>query len=374
MAGRWDRRSFVATALGAADAAVRRASALAAPASLAAPAALAAPAGEAPPPKAGKTMDIHVHLFGLGEGGTGCRLSQVSQDGLAFKYLSNKLGLRTRAKTLDEAYVLVLAEAIESSGLDKALVLAQDAVYDNQGKPLWEKTHFYVPNDYVLAVAARYPKRMVPCVAINPRRADAIEELDRCVAKGARVLKIHPPTQGVDLAEKRYAKFFRRCAELKTIVMVHTGHEHSAPIESALLASPLKLAQALEEGCTVIACHCGTGWPTDRPDMLPDFLAMIRKYENLWGDTSVLGSAGRVRDMGRLLADDAAKPRLLHGSDFPFPAEPIAFAKTLGLARAASLRAIANPIRQDFALKDALGIGQASAERAYRLICPDAGA
>jgi len=218
-------------------------------------------------------------------------------------------------------------------------------------------------------VAARYPRWMIPCVSINPQRADAINELERCATKGAKVLKIHPPTQGVDLSEKRYVPFFRRCAELKLVVMVHTGHEHSAPIVSAALANPRKLALALEQGCTVVACHCGTGWPTDPLDMLPDFLAMVRKYKNLWGDTSVLGSAGRVRDMSRVLADGAAKARLLHGSDFPFPAAPLAFAGKVGVLKAARLQAIDNLMEQDFALKEALGIGRASAERGYRLIC-----
>jgi predicted TIM-barrel fold metal-dependent hydrolase len=314
-------------------------------------------------------LDIHVHLFGTGDSGSGCRLFKAGSEGRLFKYLAGKLRLRERAKTMDEGYVLALAEQVETSGLDKAVILAQDAVYDPNGKPDWDKTPFYVPNEYLFQVVARHPERMIACVSINPQRADAVAELDRCSAKGARVLKIHPPTQGVDLLERRYVSFFRRCAELRFVVMVHTGHEHSAPIVSAALANPRKLALALDEGCTVVACHCGTGWPTDPQDMLPDFLAMIRKYGNLWGDTSVLGSAGRVRDMSRLLGDDAAKTRLLHGSDFPFPATPLAFVGTLGMLKAARLQAVKNQIEQDFALKEALGIGRASAERAYRLIC-----
>jgi uncharacterized protein len=320
------------------------------------------------PAKPGKILDIHVHLFGAGDAGSGCRLSKATTDGQLFKYMAEKLRLRERAKTIDEGYVLALAEQIEKSGLDRAVVLAQDAVYDNHGKPDWDKTHFYIPNDYLLQVTARFPKRMIPCVSINPDRADALGELDRCAAKGAKILKIHPPIQGVDLAEKKHARFFRRCADLKVIVMVHTGHEHSAPIFDSGLANPRKLELALDSGCTVVACHCGTGRKTDRPDMLPDFLAMVRKHKNLWGDTSILGSFGRERDFQRLLADGEAKERLLHGSDFPFPAVPLGFAKVIGLKEAILLQTISNWMKQDYALKEALGIGRSSAERAYRLI------
>jgi predicted TIM-barrel fold metal-dependent hydrolase len=209
---------------------------------------------------------------------------------------------------------------------------------------------------------------MIPCVSINPDRADAVHELERCAAKGAKVLKIHPPTQGVDLSEKKHTGFLRRCAALKMVVMVHTGHEHSAPIFDIRLADPQRLELALDSGCTVVACHCGTGRSTDRPDMLPSFLAMVRKYKNLWGDTAVLGSAGRERDFQRLLADPQAKQRLLHGSDFPFPPFPLAFASVIGLKKATQLQLIPNWLKQDFALKEALGIGRASAERAYRFI------
>ncbi len=320
------------------------------------------------PPKPGKVLDIHVHLFGTGDAGSGCRLSKATSHGLLFKFLSAKLQLAKRAKTLDEGYVLALAEQVEKSGLDKAVILAQDAVYDRRGKPDWDKTQFYIPNDYLFQVVARYPARMVPCVSINPQRADAVAELDRCAAKGARVLKIHPPTQGVDLAERKHAPFFRRCAELKMIVMVHTGHEHSAPIFNIELADPRKLEMALDSGCTVVACHCGTGRPQDRPDMLPGFLAMVRKYKDLWGDTAVLGSAGRERDFQRLLADPEAPKRLLHGSDFPFPAVPLGFAGVIGLKKAVQLQAIENWLEQDLALKEALGIGHVSAQRAYRLV------
>ncbi len=315
-------------------------------------------------------LDIHVHLFGKGEGGSGCRLSPAIAESVNFQILSKRLRLSERAKTIDEAYVLALAEHLRQSGLRKGLILAQDAVYDQHGEPDWARTPFYVPNDYLFEIVARHPQWMLPCVSINPDRKDALAELDRCAARGARALKIHPPIQGVNLADKKHTRFFQRCAALGILVLVHTGHEHSSPIIDLELANPRKLELALDQGCTVVACHCGTGRQADLPDMLPDFLNMTRQYPNLWGDTSVLGGFGRARDFLRLLDDKPACERLLHGSDFPFPAIPTAFTDKIGSAEALRLQGVTNLIQQDYALKEALGIGRASAERAARMLLP----
>jgi hypothetical protein len=316
-------------------------------------------------------LDLHVHLVGVGDNGSGCVLSKSIQEGPLFKLLVEKLRVRQKGPTLDEGFVVALAEQVKNSGLDKCLLIAQDAVYDSAGKLDWRRTHFYVPNDYVFKVAADTPDLLVPCISINPDRADAIDELNRNLERGARVLKIHPPIQGVDLADQKHQRFFRRCQEAKVVVLVHTGHEHSAPVVDINLANPQKLRQALDEGCTVVACHSGAGRPGDEPDMLPEFLKLLRAYEKqgtLWGDTAVLGGLLRSRDFVRLLDDDLAKSRLLHGSDYPFPAFPLEFRQQIGAATAARLQLDSNLIRQDFALKDALGIGRASAERAYELI------
>ena len=277
---------------------------------------------EAEPQAAQKLLDIHVHLFGIGEGGTGCRLSKAITDGLNFRALVFTLGLRRQGTTLDEAYEKVLVRQLKSSGLSKAAIVAQDAVYGPDGKPDWKRTSFYVPNDYVFEVVKRHAEIMIACPSINPDRGDAVDEVVRCHELGARLFKIHPPTQGVNVADKKHKPFFKKCAELGIVVLVHTGHEHSAPVLDKLLASPDRLRPLLDQGCTVVACHAGTGWPSDNPDQLPEFLALLKRYPRLWGDTAVLGTPGRVRDFARLLENPLAKSRLLHGSDFPFPAAP----------------------------------------------------
>ncbi len=316
-------------------------------------------------------VDIHTHLFGTGDSGSGCRLSPEITDGVTFKLLTGLLGVKKEGSTFDAGYVDVLLRQFEGSGLDRLVLLAQDGVYDAAGNYDARRTHFYIPNDYLFDIVSRHDGKLVPCVSINPDRRDCVDELDRCHARGARILKIHPPIQGVDVAHRKHKRFFTRCAELDVIVMVHTGHEHSAPIVDPLLSDPFKLALALDEGCTVVACHCGTGWPNEKPDFLPRFVKMMRRYERrLWGDTAVLGTPKRVGDVKRILDSADLIPRLLHGSDYPFPSAPLAFRGLLGPEQALRLQSETNLLKRDFELKQAVGFGRASAERAHGLLAP----
>jgi hypothetical protein len=105
------------------------------------------------------------------------------------------------------------------------------------------------------------------------------------------------------------------------------------------------------------------------PDQLPEFVSLLQRYPKLWGDTAVLGTSGRVRDVERLLQDlELVCSRLLHGSDFPFPAAPMAFAARIGETAAKQIAGEVNLLKQDLDLKEALGIGRTSANRAYELV------
>ena len=294
--------------------------------------------------------------------------------GMLFQHLKSTLGINDPDKTLDKQYEQALVDQIAGSDVTKAAILAKDAVYDANGKPDWNSTSFFIPNKYLFKVAKRHSELMVPCPSINPNRADAIDEVNRCHQLGAPMFKIHPPTQNVDLADPKHVPFFRRCQELDMVVMVHTGHEHSAPIFSKELAAPRKLRSCLGEGCTVVACHAGSGWFTDRPDYLSEFLGLIDRFPNLWGDTAVLGTAMRFADFGRLLdAGAMVRDRLLHGSDFPFPATPAAFSDRIGKDNALRIGGMKNLIQRDFELKRSLGIGSESAARSYSLVTPAGG-
>ncbi len=74
-------------------------------------------------------------------------------------------------------------------------------------------------NDGILALAASHPS-LVPIVTVHPYDGpEAITELERVAAQGARVLKIHPHTQRFDAADPRVLALVRRAGELGMIVI-----------------------------------------------------------------------------------------------------------------------------------------------------------
>jgi predicted TIM-barrel fold metal-dependent hydrolase len=73
-----------------------------------------------------------------------------------------------------------------------------------------EKGAFYIPNSYLLDVCARHPDLLIPAVSIHPSRRDAMEELDRCLQAGARVLKLLANCLNVDYSDARYRPFWEK--------------------------------------------------------------------------------------------------------------------------------------------------------------------
>ena len=132
------------------------------------------PAANAPTP----ILDIHVHLFGVGEGGTGCRIARSITSGLQFQFLVWALGLREAGRTLDASYERVLARELNESGLDGAAILGQDAVYDRRGQPDWERTSFCAERLRLRGAAGTRKNSPVD----QSDRADALKNWSRCQA------------------------------------------------------------------------------------------------------------------------------------------------------------------------------------------------
>lgn len=324
----------------------------------------------APEEPAGPIYDFHAHLFGIGDGGTGCFISERQRRHWNYPFFLRLLGVRPGR--MDQDYVDQLVRQLRASSVKKAVLLAQDGRYDAQGRFLREATNAYVPNEYLFAVIAEHPELFIPCASINPRRRDAQDELERCAAAGARVLKVHPPVQDVNPAEERFRPFYRRVAELGVLLMVHTGSEHASHVADPALTDPGGVVPALEEGCTVIAAHSGMGSFLDarpfREEMFATLIRLIGRFPNLYCDTAVLASMFRWRNLPRILEEETVLARLIYASDWPFTSNALVFWNRLAPGRLLGLCAEANLFERDYRLKEAIGLPASVFERGARLL------
>ena len=82
----------------------------------------------------------------------------------------------------------------------------------------------------------------------------------------------------------------------------------------------------------------------------------MRGQPRLYGDTTVLGSLPRWRCIPEILSSPVARPRTLHGSDWPFPSNALVFWNRLHPLTLLDLMAEKNMFLRDFHLKQALGM------------------
>lgn len=283
--------------------------------------------------------DVHVHLVGLGAAGSGAWVSPLMRSHLhpfrrlQFDLYAAAAGIDPDDPRADDAYVerlLALQRAANPAG--RMLLLAFDWHRDASGAPVPERSTFHVPNDWVLELARRHPE-VVPCASVHPWRPDALDELERVAAAGARAVKWLPNAMGIDPAAPRCDRFYERLRDLGLPLLSHTGEEQAVEAaEDQQLGNPLRLRRALEAGVRVIAAHCATtgeyGDP-DRPgsDRRPAFellLAMLedpRWTDRLFADVSATTQLNRAGpSLATLLRRTDLHGRLLFGSDYPLPA------------------------------------------------------
>ena len=317
-----------------------------------------------------KPIDMHVHIVGNGSGGTGCWLKVKGWHRPLANFMLRHIGLSgdAMAGELDRLYVERLLELVRGSSLGGIVILAHEQVYDEQGRVMEGVGSFYVPNDYVLGLARQY-REFLPAVSIHPARRDALEELERCLAGGAVMMKCLPNCHNIDCNDRRYVKFWERMAESGLPLLAHTGGEHTVPVVRREWSDPRTLRLPLECGVTVIAAHCGTKSGAFDPDYFEVFAEMVRKHPNFYGDSSAFNVPIRGRHVPECLREPLAG-RVLHGSDFPVPV----FGHWAAVRRFISWKdfrrcaRIGNVLERDYELKKAMGFPQESFTRIHGLL------
>ncbi len=316
----------------------------------------------------GRRIDIHVHLAGIHGDGSGCFVSERMGRTVTFRVLMRLMGADVRNPVeANSAYIRRLAGLLESSSeLDYACLFAMDGVYDSHGELIPCESHLFVPNSYVFEVSRRSPQ-FLPVISINPQRRDAVAELERW-GDLAVALKWLAPLQKFDPSEARYDDFYKKLGELGLPVIAHTGCEHTFPGMEQSLGNPLLYERLVRQGVSVIFSHCGTGsFLHPRHDYSREFVSMLERHENVYGDTSAFCSLVRYQQVKRFAADRYAG-RILHGSDFPIPSSALYFLPALGFGKVRDLELSRHPLDRDVRIKTAMGMPDSVFEGAYSLL------
>jgi predicted TIM-barrel fold metal-dependent hydrolase len=326
-----------------------------------------------------RLVDHHVHIAGVGAGGTKAFVNAKMLTWthpfhrLKFKVYMSAAGI-TDERQGDAAFVERLANLVSTiANHGKHRILAFDKHYRLDGTVDLEKTEFYVPNEYVFAIADRYPDLFVPNISVNPYRPDALQELEKWAARGARVVKWLPNAMGIDPSDPHCDPFYQKMKQLDLVLLSHGGEEKAVEAEEdQKLGNPLLLRRALDHGVKVIVAHCaglGTNEDLDdksRPqvDNFDLFMRLMdeKRYEGLvFGETSAMTQFNRAgRPLNTILAREDLHERLVNGSDYPLPAvnilirlRPLVRSGYITADEADSLKEIYqyNPLLFDFTLK-----------------------
>ena len=267
-----------------------------------------------------RRIDCHVHLVGDGTSGSGCWLRTPNLFRVvAARLLVKAAGLSADAlgRNLDDAYPERLLSLIRESSIDAVVLLAMDLPYDEEGNPLQGKSNFYVPNEHVLKLASKHAE-FIPACSIHPGRPDALEELEKCIAGGAKVMKLLPNCHNANCSDPVYRPFWEKMANAGIVFLAHTGGEYTVPVLNKDYADPRVLRLPVECGVKTIAAHgAGRSGLTD-PDYTSELIKMFAEFPNLFTDNSALATMNRWRTIKKLLPPEV-NSRVLHGSDFPVP-------------------------------------------------------
>lgn len=325
-------------------------------------------------------IDCHVHLV-CSAATQGAYVSPRMRRKPAFWFIERMFALHKIEDPVqkDAAYVEQLVDFVETSELDRAVLLGFDRVYGSDGRVDEAHTHVYVPNDLVFDVCAKYPEHFLAGASVHPLREDALDELERVKQRGAVLVKLLPNSHRFDPGDARLDPYWKKLADLKLGLLIHAGFEHTIPTGDQALGRPERLRRALDSGVTLIVAHAGTAGMFHLTETMGAFWKLIEQYPNCYGDTSALTNFWRAKYLNFILDPNRlerafgvriAEPesQLVHGSDFPIPITPFAFRTKLTKTEREQIRSLSSPLQKDIAIKRSLGLSDAPLYRAAQIL------
>jgi hypothetical protein len=177
---------------------------------------------------------------------------------------------------------------------------------------------FRAGNDRTLEFAERSGGRMIPFVRLDLTE-EPIAEAERCLARGARGIKLHPRAQKFMLDDERLAPVFAIAAERRVPILIHGGRG-LPPIADHLL----HLVETYPEAQLIIA-HAGIA---DLSGLAGNFAGKA----GVFFDTSAWSPIDLL-DFFRQVSPE----QVLYASDYPYGQQPASLLIALRTARVAGL-------------------------------------
>ena len=319
-------------------------------------------------------LDMHVHIAGIGAGGSGCFVSDEMSGNIRFPFFLSAMGVSVAELEAAGDALLVerLAQRVrESRRIGQVVVLALDGVIGADRELDRTQTVIYVPNEYVATQSARFDELLFGA-SINPYRADAVERLDRAHAQGAVLVKWIPAIMYIDPADQEIVPFYRRLIELNMPLLSHAGQERSFPNARDEFSDPLKLELPLKMGVTVIAAHIGTTGEYGGQSSYERILPLFERYQNLYSEISSLTQINKLGYLVKALKVAGLQERLLYGSDWPLQmsvlVHPLYHLPHLSIGEARAIANIDNVWDRDVVLKETLGVPEGIFLRSRELL------
>ena len=199
--------------------------------------------------------------------------------------------------------------------------------------PRQELEHTRALNDKVLELGRRTDGRFFPVCSVHPHdRTKALAEVDRVATAGARALKLHPNTQGFDVADGTVRSVVERATRHR-LPVVFDGY---SPFDANQPGKFVQLAMAVPEARIVVAHAHGPQFPAL---VVYEVLARYPWWRrNVWIDLSATASLFAGSPFAEQLTWVLRKvgiDRLLFASDYPLD-DPVRAAEavvSLGFTR-----------------------------------------
>jgi predicted TIM-barrel fold metal-dependent hydrolase len=175
---------------------------------------------------------------------------------------------------------------------------------------------FRAGNERTLEFAARSEGRLIPFVRLDLAEGP-VEEAKRCLAKGARGIKLHPRAQGFLLDDERLAPIFELAASKRVPILIHGGRG-LPPIADDLC----RLVERFPEAQLIIA-HAGIA-------DLERLAGRLAGKAGVFWDTSVWSPIDLLDFFRRVPPE-----QIVWASDFPYGQEPTSLLNGIRTARLA---------------------------------------